>query len=305
MARGAESKAERKLKRKEARAATEGENSSALNLDLDNDFDEPYIPKKINNDSSSEEEEDVGDIDKLDIDKIAKRIKKGQQKRAASTGDHAGCCGGSSSSSGGGIKTTPLILLILLTGTTLLPALMYAGSWMGGALQKKNIFGSMGYKLGIGPTPKKRVMSFYEKHDASKLSSVNSIMAQYYGDYPKLIKKLERKYGDYGYFLQWENDEAPLKLAKEKAEDTFLYFQKIFNAHAPQVVKTGARNMKYNLGFLYKKASRLWKKKVWPHLEPFFGVPKGAEKQKRKDAETASRRKGRKRNTEFRDEDEF
>lgn len=303
MGRGAEAKSERKLKRKEARSGSDGK-TSALDLDLDNEFDTPYIPKavdKSNSEEEEEEEQEEQDLNKLGKEKIAQRIKKGQKKRAAATAADSS----STKSSGEGIKTTPLILLILLTGTTLLPALLYAGSWVGGAMQKQNFFRSLGYKLGVGPSPRKRVMSFYEKHDPTKLKSVPTILSQYYGDYPKLIKKLERKYGDYGYFSQWENDEAPLTLVTEKLEETSIYVQKIFNAYAPRIVKTGVRNAKYNLGFLYKKARRIWKKKVWPILEPYFGVPKGTERQKRKDAEDAARKRRGKRNTEFRDDDEF
>jgi hypothetical protein len=305
MGRGAEAKSERKLKRKEARFSSVGQNSSALELDLDNEFDTPYIPPNTSEKSNSDEEEKEGeveeelDLDKLDKDKIAQRIKKGQKKRATAAE------GSSTKSASEGIKTTPLILLILLTGTTLLPALLYAGSWVGGALQKPNFLRSLGYKLGVGPSPRKRVMSFYEKHDPSKLNSVPTILSQYYGDYPKLIKRLERKYGDYGYFSQWENDETPMKVVSEKLEEGAVYLQKIFNAYAPRIVKNGVRNARYNLGFLYKKASRIWKKKIWPILEPFFGVPKGAERQKRQDAQDAARKRRGKRNTEFRDEDEF
>eukprot|EP00957_Ditylum_brightwellii_P132284 10086812-Ditylum_brightwellii.AAC.1 len=93
-----------------------------------------------------------------------------------------------------GIKTAPLVLLVLMTGTTLLPALLYAGDWFGAFIQKNHIMGNLGHKLGIGPSPKKRVLSFYEKHDPEKLEDVPTILGKYYGDYPQLVKRLERKY---------------------------------------------------------------------------------------------------------------
>lgn len=207
-----------------------------------------------------------------------------------------------------GIKTLPLVLLLLLTGTAVLPALIYASDFLGSYFQKHHVLGSIGYKLGFGATPKKRVLSFYEKHDPSKIDDVDGILAKYYGDYPKLIKKLERKYGDYGYFLEWEQDEAPMTLALEKVAETRDYLGEQFNLYAPQIVKTGARNVRHNLGFLYKRGRRLWKKHVWPLLEPIFGVPKGGAAQKRKDAQEARQRKTgqsggrRKKNTEFRDD---
>jgi hypothetical protein len=209
-----------------------------------------------------------------------------------------------------GIKTLPLVLLLILTGTALLPALIYASDWLGSMVQKRHILGSIGYRLGLGPSPKKRVLSFYEKHDPTKIDRVDEILAKNYGDYPTLIKKLERKYGDYGYFLDWERDEAPLTLALEKMADTREYLGEQFNLYAPQVVKTAVRNIRYNLTTLYKKGRKMWRKYVWPFLEPIVGVPKGTEAQKRKDAREARDRRAaggsgqRRKNTEYRDDAE-
>merc|ERR1711957_220008 len=192
-----------------------------------------------------------------------------------------------------GIKTTPLILLILMVGTTILPGLIYASDYLGIFFQKNNVLGQIGFRLGMGSVPKKRVMSFYEKYDPNKLDEVPVILSKYYGDYPKLIKRLERKYQDYGYFLGWEDDEAPLALAMEQLQDAYtLWINSYWNLYAPQTLKTAARNVRYNLTFLQKKFRKVWKKQVWPHLEPFFGVPKGADKQKRADAAKAKKRNG-------------
>lgn len=203
-----------------------------------------------------------------------------------------------------GIKMGPLIMLIMMTGTTLLPALLYAGDWFGNFLQKQHILGNLGHKLNIGASPKKRVLSFYEKHSPEKMDEVDAILAKYYGDYPKLTKRLERKYQDYGYFLGWEQDEAPMTLAFEKLDETKEFMVKKFNQHAPQGAKNAARNIHYNLSKLYRKGRVVWKKTIWPHLEPFFGVPDGAASQKRKDKMEAQNRKGRrKKNTDFHDDE--
>jgi hypothetical protein len=184
-----------------------------------------------------------------------------------------------------GIKTTPLILLIMMVGTTVLPALIFGADYLANYAQKHHLLGSIGYRLGMGAVPRQRVLSFYEKHDPSKIEDVPNILAKHYGDYPKLVKKLERKYQDYGYFLGWEGDEAPLKLALEQLAETRDYFvHQYWNRYAPQFLKTAARNIRYNLTFVYKKVYKVWKRQVWPILEPFLGVPKGVEKQKRKDA---------------------
>eukprot|EP00558_Chaetoceros_sp_UNC1202_P001403 CAMPEP_0197258400 /NCGR_PEP_ID=MMETSP1429-20130617/81930_1 /TAXON_ID=49237 /ORGANISM="Chaetoceros sp., Strain UNC1202" /LENGTH=269 /DNA_ID=CAMNT_0042722497 /DNA_START=18 /DNA_END=827 /DNA_ORIENTATION=+ len=202
------------------------------------------------------------------------------------------------------IKKGPLILLVMLTGTTLLPALLYAGDWFGNFMQKQHIMGNVGHKLNIGASPKKRVLSFYEKHSPEKIEEVDVILAKYYGDYPKLVKRLERKYQDYGYFLNWEKDEAPMTLAFEKLSETKQFMQKKFNKYAPQQLKTAARNISYNLGTVHKKGRVVWKKTVWPVLEPIFGVPDGAAAQKRKDRAESKNKKGRrKKNAEYRDEE--
>jgi hypothetical protein len=90
--------------------------------------------------------------------------------------------------------------------------------------------------------------------------------------------------------------------------DTWL--QGYWNRYAPQPLKTAARNIRYNVTFLFQRGKKIWKKHVWPVLEPVFGVPKGAANQKRKDKEDARKQrpgapKGTKRkNKDFRDEDE-
>lgn len=211
----------------------------------------------------------------------------------------------------GGIKTLPLIFLILMTGTTLLPVVLYASDYIGNFMAKNNVLGQVGFRMGMGAVPRKRVLSFYEKHDPNKIEEVPTILSKYYGDYPKLVKKLERKYQDYGYFLGWEEDEAPLALAMEQLQETYnVWLTSYWNVYAPQPIKTGARNIRYNLLFVKKKFLKAWKKHIWPTLEPFLGVPKGADKQKREDAAKARKAKSsstgsagtRRRSAEFRDD---
>lgn len=208
-----------------------------------------------------------------------------------------------------GLKTGPLILLILLTGTTLLPAFLYASDYF--SKYMPSVVGNVGYRLGFGSVPKKRVLSFYEKHAPEKLAEVPKILANHYGDYPTLIKKLERKYQDYGYFIGWEDDEAPMRYALDSLQDTYSAWLRQWNRHAPQILKTAFRNIRYNLTTLYKKGYKIWRKNLWPHLEPFFGVPSGTAKQKRQDAADARKRQGsssgsrttRRKNREYRDEE--
>ena len=298
MGRGAESKA----RRKEAKKAAKGEDErlfGGMTGDLkDNgeagDFGPGSIPlppgmanKTADSDSddSSEEGEKRNDAEELLL------IRKKKAKQSNSCCD-APVCAPKTKSKDQGIKTTPLILLIMMVGTAVLPALIYASDYIGGFLQKNNVVGQIGFRLGMGAVPRKRVLSFYEKHDPHKLNEVPTILGKYYGDYPKLIKRLERKYQDYGYFLGWEEDEAPMIQAKEQLQETYtLWINSYWNVYAPQPAKTAARNIRYNLTFLHKKFYKFFWKKVWPHLEPVFGVPKGTEKQKRADRDAARKRR--------------
>jgi hypothetical protein len=245
----------------------------------------------------------VPDVGGGDNDESVKKKKKRIKKKPPNAANPTGLTARAPAPASQGIKMGPLIMLIMMTGTTLLPVMLYAGDWFGNFIQRQHILGSLGHKLNIGASPKKRVRSFYEKHDPYKMDEVDKILAKYYGDYPTLIKRLERKYQDYGYFLNWEKDEAPMTLALEKLTETKKYLQTQFNKHAPQKLKIAARNANYNFGKTYRKLKILWRKQIWPHLEPFFGVPDGAAAQKRKDRASAQSRKGRrKKNTDYDDE---
>mmetsp|Transcript_26522 Transcript_26522/g.48107 ORF Transcript_26522/g.48107 Transcript_26522/m.48107 type:complete len:317 (-) Transcript_26522:312-1262(-) len=314
MARGADGKLRRKNERKNQKA----EEAERLLADTVDDSDLPGPPSQEKDVPSADDAEsedafaaptvstDNTDTDGAPIVK-KKKVKKSKAKQAQQQQQQAV----PSAKSKEGIQTLPLIFLIMLTGTTVLPALLYAGDWFGVYLQNNHIMGSLGHRLGIGPSPKKRVLSFYEKHDPSKLNDVPTILSKHYGDYPKLTKRLERKYQDYGYFLNWEQDEAPMTLAFDKLYDTRDLVQEQFNQHAPQFLKTGARNANHNVGMVYKQARKIWIKKIWPHVQPLIGVPdeKTARAQKRKDA--AAARDGRKKdpnvkrkNKDFRDDED-
>ena len=316
MARGSQAKLRRRNRKKEDEAVTD-----MFNLDDSDDkkndkntfTEEIPLPPGMSSSSGNgaaavedDDSDDDGDDDaKHQVHNLPKKNKKKNKsgRGSGSTPQRA--------PKKEGIKTLPLIFLILMTGTTLIPAFIYAGDYVSAFLAKNDIAGSIGYRLGIGQVPRKRVMSFYEKHAPEKVSEVPTILAKYYGDYPKLIRKLERKYQDYGYFLGWEEDEAAKKMIQEYFSEAYSIWIKQWNRFAPQVVKTAARNAKYNLTTVRKKFYKLWKKQLWPILEPIFGVPQGTEKQKRKDAYEAKQRRAantkkttgtRRKNRDFRDD---
>ena len=320
MPRGSEAKLRRRNKKKEDQATADrmflDDDDNENDGNGEHDFGMPMPPGMSNKDADKDSEDDDSDDEPVE----KKKKKKKPKKSSASAGG-----GGDNTmqmpptkKKKDGIKSTPLILLIIMTGSTLLPALIFASDYIGNFLQNHHILGQIGFRMGMGAVPRKRVLSFYEKHDPEKLNDVPDILSKYYGDYPKLVKRLERKYQDYGYFLGWEEDEAPMALAMEQLQETYdTWIHSYWNVYAPQQLKTAARNIRYNLTFLHKKLHKVWKKHVWPILEPIIGVPKGSEKQKRKDAADARERKRaaqgaggsgaagtRRRSSEFRDDPE-
>jgi hypothetical protein len=305
MARGAEAKLRRRNRKKSDQATAEdifGEDEA------EHEFGPSEIPMPPGMSQDGDEDSDEEDKEE---EVVVKKKKKNKTRSAPADPDAMP----EAPKKANGIKRLPLILLILMTGSTLLPALIYASDYMGNFLQNHHVLGELGYRMGMGAVPRKRVMSFYEKHAPNKIEDIPTILSKNYGDYPLLLKKLERKYQDYGYFLGWEEDEAPIALAMEQVQETYdLWINSYWNVYAPQPIKTAARNIRYNLAFLKKKAHKVWRKNVWPMLEPYVGVPKGAQAQKRKDATEAKKRKAsasgtsssgtRRKNKDFRDDEE-
>lgn len=301
MARGQAAKLRRRTNRQQKGADPFDENNEK------EDDDTPMPPRMSNAVSREKPIVETVDSDDSDAEEEVMPVKKSKNKNLKSPASANG------NVEKGGIKRGPLILMILLFGTTVLPALIYLSDYLGKYASVVNILAQAGFALGIGNVPRQRVTSFYEKHAPEKLHEVPTILRNHYGQYPTLVKKLERKYQDYGYFLGWEDDEAPLTIALGKVRETYDYWlEHYWNRYAPQLIKTYVRNARYNISTLYKKLRRAWKKYVWPLLEPVLGVPdaRTAERQKRKD--TADARKARPRTSsgtrrksnEFRDDEE-
>jgi hypothetical protein len=296
MARGAEGKLRRRNRKKEDAAnadrifaGTEEEEENG-----EHEFGAIPMPPGMSGGGPNVEsdDDDSEEEDKKEEVAVPKKKKKKNKARATAADGADPTMQMPPQKKAGGIKSTPLILLILMVGTTVLPGLIYASDFIGNFLQKNHVLGQIGFRMGMGAVPRKRVLSFYEMHDPSKIEGVPDILSKYYGDYPKLVKNLERKYQDYGYFLGWEEDEAPLALAMEQVQETYnVWIHSYWNVYAPQTLKTAARNIRYNLAYLHKKMHKVFKKQIWPVLEPFLGVPKGAAKQKREDAQEGRKRK--------------
>lgn len=276
------------------------------NTNGQSDFDFP-MPPMMSKQTEKEPEKDSDDDDSEDEPPSDLPAPSRMSKRKAGPNDNIKLAKADS-----GIKWGPVFMLIIMFGTTLIPALLYVGDGVSSFMAKNDVMGAIGFRLGIGAVPKKRVISFYEKHNPEKLNDVPKVLAKHYGDYPKLIRKLERKYNDYGYFMGWEEDEAPMRLMKDSLNDMYsVWIQQYWNKYAPVMIRTRVRNIKYNLMAVYKQGRKIWRKTIWPILEPFLGVPdeREAAKQKRKDARQAQQRAqersgggSRRKNTEFRDD---
>ncbi|KAI2504588.1 hypothetical protein MHU86_9898 [Fragilaria crotonensis] len=291
MARGKEGKARRKEQRKDAQK-TVADMIDASNDVLDGseeDDDLPLPPPRARSPPTVETvDEDEDDDDGLVLPTPSKKSKskarEGKSGNDTKYTNRAVKAAGASSGPSRGIKTTPLILLVLMIGTTLIPALIYASDFLGSYLAKNNVLGSIGYRLGIGQTPKKRVLSFYEKHD------------------PLRLPKYQRFFPSTMAITQVDQESGT------KVPGLWLLFG-VGTGRSAFNCCTAVRNIQYNVGTLIKKFRKAWKKQIWPQLEPFFGVPKGTAAQKRKDAQELKRRKAaaggtkkRRKNNEFRDD---
>eukprot|EP00520_Triparma_pacifica_P015276 CAMPEP_0118650158 /NCGR_PEP_ID=MMETSP0785-20121206/10096_1 /TAXON_ID=91992 /ORGANISM="Bolidomonas pacifica, Strain CCMP 1866" /LENGTH=358 /DNA_ID=CAMNT_0006542511 /DNA_START=155 /DNA_END=1231 /DNA_ORIENTATION=- len=239
-------------------------------------------------------------------DEVMKKIKKGKKREKALKLEQARAAKGFF----GDIKLLPLLFLLLLTGSTILPATFWLLDNAGPLLGSTNLTGKLGYRLGVGATPRKRVTSFYEKHAPEKIHEVDNIVSKYYGDYKTLTRKLERKYQDYGYFVGWEQDEAPSKLALSELDKHMKSLKSYYRKKAPPALVQISDNVMYNVGGLVKQGKKVWFKSVWPVLKPIIWVAdeKDAKRQKMEDKKKYGKKGGkggrRKRNSEFRDEEE-
>jgi hypothetical protein len=324
MPQGSEAKQRRKQARAEARNAsqdvTQGSNAftdfmspvstagdgidrNPVTLDHnDPDNFDSYIK---GSDSESDGDEDVGAVSDVSSKIASGKKKRAAEKRAAEARVRRDEGGGFIAYLKG-IKPLPLFFLLLMVGGSLFPAFIYLFDNAGPILAKSNVMGRVGYSLGIGATPRSRVVTFYEKHAPDNLGNVDKMMGDYYGRYPQLTKKLERKYNDYGYFLGWQDDESAYNTAMKKVEEVKTAAGVLWTNNAPKQVQGMADNFRFNVGQLYKKAEKAWRKQIWPTLQPYIGIPdeKEARKQKMKDRETYGRKKGKKGKNSYRDEED-
>ena len=80
----------------------------------------------------------------------------------------------------------------------------------------------LGACLNQGKSADTVLTKFYKKHAPDKgAEAVDSAIAKYSGDYEKMVKILEAKYGDYGFFLEWEKDSDMRAIMKKETDKAY------------------------------------------------------------------------------------
>mmetsp|Transcript_10481 Transcript_10481/g.12752 ORF Transcript_10481/g.12752 Transcript_10481/m.12752 type:complete len:304 (+) Transcript_10481:20-931(+) len=193
----------------------------------------------------------------------------------------------------GGIKPTHLLLMFLMVGSAFIPMIIMGAEVVAPYVsQVLPDFTPMMVNLGLAATPKRRLVSFYEKHNPDKMEEVDKILLKYAGDYGKMVKKLESKYHDYGYFLKWEEDGSVAELQKKTYEYMQVTGAKYYTKYVPYPLRRGLLNIYTNVLTITKKIYKQLDK--WTN--PKMNVPKGA-----KSGAGNTRKSRRERNFENRD----
>ena len=177
-----------------------------------------------------------------------------------------------------GIKWKYVAFLALLFGSAILPVVLWvvdhAGGLLGTGLTKA--IGASTARMGLTPTPKDRLAKFYEKHNPEKVGEVDHLVQKYAGDYPKMIKVLEAKYGDYGFFLGWEQDRTFGKFMKTQLGEGSEVIQYYYKRHMPYKARVAFYKMYSLLDKIFRPYVDFIRTQllhIWPDLKDYIGVP--------------------------------
>jgi hypothetical protein len=178
----------------------------------------------------------------------------------------------------GGIKWKYVGFLALMFGTACLPAILWivdnVGGLMGSGVSKS--IGAATARMGFTPTPKDRLALFYAKHDEEKVEKVDHLVQKYAGDYSKMIKVLEAKYGDYGFFLGWEQDRTMTKFMKTQASEGLDKVQYYYKRHMPYKARVAFYKMYSLLDKVFRPYIDFIRTQLlnfFPDLKDYIGVP--------------------------------
>ena len=204
--------------------------------------------------------------------------------------------GGGGGKKSKGIKWKYVAFLALLFGSAILPALLWVVDNVGGLLGAgaSSSISGLGAKLGMSATPTERLTSFYEKHNPDKVDEVDALIAKYAGNYPKMVKVLEAKYGDYGYFMGWENDASFTSFLSKEGAKWAQASQFYYRRYMPYKARMAFYKMYEALDRIFGPSVNLvrtilldWLSPAFPSLESWIGKPPGYRPPK---ATTARRR---------------
>ena len=107
------------------------------------------------------------------------------------------------------------------------------------------------------PTPKERLVKFYKKHNPEKIDEVDRLLTKYAGSYEKMVKVLESKYEDYGFFIGWEQDSDWRVLMQKEMKKTLAKAKKLWRRHAPWGLQRTVYNIWSNVEFVINKVRAL------------------------------------------------
>lgn len=136
---------------------------------------------------------------------------------------------------GGGIKWKYIFFIVLLFGTTAIPIVIKVldalAPMASSGLRRAGMV--VGFQAGMVATPRHRLEKFYEKHNPAKLPEVPTVLRKYADDYPKMIKILEAKYHDYGFFIGWQDDDSTVQMATRHLMRYGKFLHYYYRRHVP------------------------------------------------------------------------
>mmetsp|Transcript_18013 Transcript_18013/g.55412 ORF Transcript_18013/g.55412 Transcript_18013/m.55412 type:complete len:258 (-) Transcript_18013:916-1689(-) len=177
-----------------------------------------------------------------------------------------------------GIKWKYVAFLVLLFGSAAMPVVLFLVDNLGGVFGTgaTAAFGAATARMGLTPTPKDRLQLFYEKHNPEKVDEVDHLIDKYAGSYPKMVKVLEAKYGDYGFFLGWEQDRTFKSFLMKEAGEWSNRVQFYYKKYVPYKARVAFYKMYSVLDQIFRPYVDFIRARLldfFPELKDYIGVP--------------------------------
>ena len=107
----------------------------------------------------------------------------------------------------------------------------------------------------------------------------------------QMIKVLEAKYGDYGFFLGWEQDRTFGKFLKTQAGEASEVIQYYYKRHMPYKARVAFYKMYSLLDKIFRPYVDFIRTQllhIWPDLKDYIGVPPYYRKPRSSSSRTSS-----------------